>query len=392
MSDKVTSELGGFSKGKSMSEISRWAGKANEKRGSQQEQETVSSLVESGNQVLSVHWSEIYSKAQVRKVFKNIETLAESLDQHGQDHPIRVFPKDSEGYLIRKGERRWRACKLNDGTVDIIVDDRNANDEVKELIGQIVENFQREDLTPMELANGFGELRDKGLKQKEIAKAVGISETKLSKYLSLLKTPEVVTDLLDTEVTSDLDLIATLRKIHELDEDRCEQMCAAALDNGITRDYANSMLRGIQQERSDVDRSDANPKSSNPKLDDPGAVADQEHDAELNEAGLNESGLEYPPEPDPEPEETSAKAPSGSEPKQKESALLTEDGFYERKAEDAILLCEVPHKGTTRTGSIQLHLMAGEDHQIVVRLSDESGKDEMIAVGAALVKLIGYRQ
>ncbi len=348
---------------------------------------------DSAKQILSVHWSEVYSDTQVRKRFRDIESLADSIKQHGQDHPIRVFPKDDKGYKIRKGERRWRACKLNDATVDIVIDDRNSEGDINELIGQIVENFQRDDLSPLELANGFGALSNKGLSQKDIAKQVGIDATRLSKYLSLLNAPECITDLYEQDVTSDLELSTILRRIHELDPKRCEQMCAAALEDGITRSHAKAILRGLNQERSDIDRQDANPKSSSPKLDDPGALAEQEHQQDLNDAGLNETGLVLPPEPDPEPTKTSSKAPAPQDPHKKhEAALLNADGFYERKPEDAVILCEVKHEGEKRTGVIQLNLLADEDKSFVVRVSNDAGEDEMIVVGADDIKLIGYKQ
>jgi ParB family chromosome partitioning protein len=62
---------------------------------------------------LSVDIDDIVSKAQVRKRFKNLEELAESLKLDGQINAINVAPKNKDGkYVILKGERRWRAGKL----------------------------------------------------------------------------------------------------------------------------------------------------------------------------------------------------------------------------------------------------------------------------------------
>lgn len=378
----------------SLADLSKWKDKAAKKRGAKiNDSDKVEELLSTGKQILSVKWDEVYSVAQVRKRFRRIEELAESLRLHGQDHPIRVFPKDDTGYKIRKGERRWRAAKHNDGYIDIIIDDSDPNDEIKETIGQIVENFQRDDLTPLELANAFGALRDKGVKQKEIGKQVGLTESSVSKYLSLLNTPDEITELLEAEVTSDLELIGTLRKIHEIDEERCKQLCAAALADGITRPYAQGILRGLKQEQSDVARKDANPKSSNPQLDDPGKLSDQEHEKELNEAGLNEPGIDLPAEPNPEPKKTPAKTPEPRDPhSQRESALRNDDGFYERRAEDAVLLCEVEIDGKKKKGVIQLHLLGEEDDEIVLRMSGDNGEDTLVAVKASQISLIGYRQ
>ena len=54
----------------------------------------------------------IYSKAQPRTVFENLEELAESLKELGQQQPIVVSPDNKGYYVIEQGERRWRAAKL----------------------------------------------------------------------------------------------------------------------------------------------------------------------------------------------------------------------------------------------------------------------------------------
>lgn len=349
--------------------------------------------------VLRVHWSEVYSVDQVRKNFRDIDKLADSIREHEQENPVRVFKKDEKGYRIRRGERRWRACKLLDSEIDIIVDDRNPHDEAMEVITQIVENVQRDDLTPKELADAFGFLRNEGMKQKDIAEQAAMTEAQVSKHLALLRTPDYIVELLEEGYTRDLELANVLRQVAELDEQRARQLCAQAMDEGITRAFAQGILRGIRQERSDIDRENAKPKQEG-KLDDPGAIADQDHERELNEAGLNETGLDeggeggltLPPEDDPEPSKSSGQTPEPSTPKQKESALKTPDGFYERKPEDAVLLCEFDDDGEKRTGVIQLNLLADDDHKLVVRKTNEDGSEELVVVSAPLVKLIGYRQ
>ncbi|MBU2952225.1 ParB/RepB/Spo0J family partition protein [Marinobacter sp. F3R08] len=378
----------------SLTNLSNFQKRADQRRQEEADRQEVEQLIKNGKTVLSVHWSEVYPNPQVRKTFKNIPELAYTIATMGQESPIRVRPKDDKGYCIRRGERRWRACKYNDSNIDIIIDDKELDDVGHEKAMQLIENVQREDLTPMETAEGLAELLlEYGRTQGGLAKEIGMSESKVSKYLALLKAPECVQELLEAEYTSDLELVGILRKVHELDPKRCEQMCATVMDEGMSRGMATGILRAIKQEKSDKDRADANPKTGSPKLDDPGSLAEAEHERELNEAGLNESGLELPPEPDPEPVKTPATARSPQDPHAKqETALLNKDGFYERRPEDAILLCEIEHNGTKRKGVLQLHLLADEDDEVVLRISGENGEDELVACKADSVKLIGYKQ
>lgn len=377
----------------SLKNLSRFSEEAEKRRKREEDQRAVQELIKSGKQILTVHWSEVYSDVQVRRKFKDIPEIADSLKRHGQENPIQVAPKTDKGYLIRRGERRWRGCKHNDSMVDIIIDDRALNDPIFELRLQLIENLQRDDLTPMEIAFGFQRLLEGEMTQKQIAEDMGMSESKVSKYLALIKCPPCVQELLEEEYTTDLELAGILRKINDIDPSRCEQMCATIVEDGMSRNFANGILRGLKQEKSDIDRADANPKGGNPKLDDPGSLAESEHQKDLEESGLNESGLELPPEPDPEPTKSSAKAPTAQDPHGKhEAALLNADGFYERRAEDAVLLCEVVHNGDTRKGVLQLHLLADEDDQVVVRIAGDMGEDELVAFKAMDVKLVGFKQ
>lgn len=363
-----------------------------------------------GKQVLNVHWSEVYSVAQVRKKFNNIEGLAASLEADGQDHPIRVFPKDDKGYRIRKGERRWRAAKLKDLNIDIYVDERESG-LAKDIIGQLIENLQREDLDSMEQAEAFRVLRDEaGMSQTEIASSIGKSSAVVSKHLALLTMPEVITDLVESGVVTDLELSGILNKIHDLDENRCAQLCAMAVGEGITRSYANGILRSIRQEQSDV-KKQANKPNTGTGLDNLSGTEEREHQNGLNEAGLNESGWDGEGEGGPEGEgghtggekDDAGEVTSGNKiaPQSKTSkkgsatrdeALKNSDGFYERKPENAILLCEFDDGESVRRGVIQLHLLGDTDNDIVLRCTTEGGDEELLAVPAMSVRLLGYRQ
>ena len=70
----------------SLADLSKWKDKAAKKRGAKiNDSEKVEELLSTGKQILSVRWDEVYSVAQVRKRFRRIEELAESLRLHGQE-------------------------------------------------------------------------------------------------------------------------------------------------------------------------------------------------------------------------------------------------------------------------------------------------------------------
>jgi ParB/RepB/Spo0J family partition protein len=193
--------------------------------------------------VLTVSVDEVQAKPQVRRQFRNIDALAESLLTEGQQTPIIVYPRNRAGkYIIQKGERRWRAC-LHAGIacIDIIVNDKKQN-PLDETAGELIENIQREDLTALEIAHALHKFVDDGWKQVDIAKRLGKSTKFVSAHLGLLKLPPCVLQLYEQEVCADTDTLNILRQLHELDEERCRKLCAEANQHGIHRQLARDVL------------------------------------------------------------------------------------------------------------------------------------------------------
>lgn len=127
------------------------------------------------------------NKAQPRRDFDDeaLETLADSIKQHGVLQPILVRPLPMGGYQIVAGERRWRASRLA-GLDEIPVFIRELTDVETARIA-MVENLQREDLNPIEEAQGYKSLMEEtGATQDEIAKVVGKSRSAVANSLRLL--------------------------------------------------------------------------------------------------------------------------------------------------------------------------------------------------------------
>ena len=135
---------------------------------------------------------------QPRKRFDedSLQDLADSIRTHGVIQPLTVRRLASGYYQIIAGERRWRAAKIAGLTeipaVIIEADDR----KVMEL--GLIENLQREDLNPVEEANGYKVLMDEyGLTQEEVAQRVGKSRPAVANALRLLALPDPVHQLLE---------------------------------------------------------------------------------------------------------------------------------------------------------------------------------------------------
>ena len=135
---------------------------------------------------------------QPRKRFDDVSLadLADSIRVHGIIQPLTVRRLASGYYQIIAGERRWRAAKLAGLTevpaVIIEADDR----KVMEL--GLIENLQREDLNPIEEANGYRTLMEEyGLTQEEVAQQVGKSRSAVANALRLLALPDAIHLLLE---------------------------------------------------------------------------------------------------------------------------------------------------------------------------------------------------
>ena len=124
---------------------------------------------------------------QPRKNFdqEKLEELADSIRQHGIIQPLTVRKLSSGYYQIIAGERRWRAARLAGLTevpaVIIEADDRKAMELA------MIENLQREDLSPMEEAEGYKILVENyGMTQEQAAQRVGKSRSAVANALRLL--------------------------------------------------------------------------------------------------------------------------------------------------------------------------------------------------------------
>ena len=131
---------------------------------------------------------------QPRKRFDEaaLAELAASIQENGLLQPIAVRPKPlGAGYLIIAGERRWRAARLA-GLDEVPALIKDVTDEQAAALA-LIENLQREDLDPIEVAEGCRQLIEKyGLTQETAAKRLGKSRSAVTNSLRLLNLPDDV--------------------------------------------------------------------------------------------------------------------------------------------------------------------------------------------------------
>ena len=142
------------------------------------------------------------NRQQPRKAFAEeaIAALADSIRQYGMLQPILVRPYQGT-YQIVAGERRWRAARML-GLDEVPVIIKEISDgEAMEIA--LIENLQRENLTPMEEANGYRQLMEQyGMTQEAVAKTVGRSRSAVANALRLLQLPEEIQMLLESGAIS----------------------------------------------------------------------------------------------------------------------------------------------------------------------------------------------
>ena len=159
----------------------------------------VENETENSNEIVTLKISQIEpNRKQPRRSFSDdaLAELAQSISEHGVLQPILVRPMLHGGYQIVAGERRYRASRLA-GLTEVPVIIRELTDGETMQIA-LIENLQREDLTPLEEAAGYRTLADEyGFSQEDIAKTVGKSRSAVANAMRLLSLPDEAKSLLE---------------------------------------------------------------------------------------------------------------------------------------------------------------------------------------------------
>ena len=181
---------------------------------------------------------------QPRRTFteEELSELAASIEENGLLQPlvVRPSPTAEDRYELVAGERRFRALK-SIGWSDAPVLVREASDETL-LVLALVENLQREQLSPLEEAEGYKNLGEKfEMTQAEIARAVGKSRSTVANLLRLLNLPPSVRKLLESGELS----MGHARALLSLDDPvRAGRLARTAVDQGWSVREVESRVKG----------------------------------------------------------------------------------------------------------------------------------------------------
>lgn len=183
------------------------------------------------SQLIEIKLSELVrDEAQPRKNFSQeaLEALAASIREHGVLQPI-VVVKEEKRYKIVAGERRWRAAQMAGlEEVPVIVRTLDAQNRLEI---SIIENAQREDLNPIELATAYAKLKSQfNLNVKEIAARVGKSESSVMNTMRLLNLPEEVKKAMVENGLSE----GVMRPLVKADPQLVKEILPKIIDEGWT--------------------------------------------------------------------------------------------------------------------------------------------------------------
>lgn len=195
-------------------------------------------------QVLQLPLDRVVSKPQVRVQFRNLNELADSLKEEGQQSPIIVSPKNSRGeYVIQKGERRWRAAKLAGlERIDVIINNKDQS-PIELLAGQLVENIQRDDLTPLEIAEGINKLTGSGWSKSKVAQRLGKRNSYVTLYSTIHNLNDDIKALHNDGHVTDATALSLLGRIYELDQEQARSFFNEIRENeGMSRERIRQFL------------------------------------------------------------------------------------------------------------------------------------------------------
>lgn len=208
------------------------------------------SPIESEKSIITLSVNEVEpNREQPRKEFdeKALSELSKSIEKNGVIQPILVRPVTGGAYRIVAGERRWRAARMA-GLQEVPVVIREMSDEDAAVFA-LIENLQREDLNPIEEAEGIRSLIEEfGMTQEEAADRVGKSRTAVTNTLRLLKLPaNILSMVAQGKIT-----VGHARALIPLEEEgEMLRIANAVVDNGLTvREVEKTVKTALAGEKS----------------------------------------------------------------------------------------------------------------------------------------------
>jgi len=203
---------------------------------------------------------------QPRMNFKEeaIEELAQSIKETGVLQPLVVVPGENDYFYIVVGERRWRAAQKIGLRLPVII---RKLSKAQQLEASLVENLQREDLNPLEVALAYQKMIDElSYTQQEVAEKVGKDRASVTNYLRLLKLPpEIKAFLMEGQLT-----MGHARALLALEETDLQiALARKIIKQGLSVREVEKLIQKMKAQPS-------SPKKETPTPSDPDLLAAQE--------------------------------------------------------------------------------------------------------------------
>lgn len=205
---------------------------------------------------------------QPRSIFQpdRLRELAQSIEANGVIQPL-IVRQNGDRYELIAGERRWRASRMAGLTEVPVVVQNTATDHLLEV--SLIENIQREDLNPIEIAQAFDKLhREHLLSHEDIARRTGKDRTTVTNTLRLLKLPPDI-QLLLAEHRLSMGHARALLGLNDPDHQR--QMADKTAAQGLSVRQVERMVQKMSEEReegpADEKRQDPNVRAAAEELE-----------------------------------------------------------------------------------------------------------------------------
>ena len=210
--------------------------------------------IQEGEKIIEIKIEQISPNPyQPRRIFdpEKINELAQSISEHGIFQPI-IVKAQKDGYMIVSGERRYRAAKqVGLKTIPSII---RAYDPGKVAEISLVENLQRENLSPIEEAEAYSTImRTMEITQKTLAEKIGKSRSYVTNIIGLLNLPEEVQTMLLTSQIS----MAHARVLSKLDDALRIKELAKKI---VEQDLSVRQIEAIAQKEEKTNKQKREPK------------------------------------------------------------------------------------------------------------------------------------
>lgn len=181
---------------------------------------------------------------QPRTIFndESLQELADTIRERGVKSPISVRETSDGRYMINHGARRYRASKLAGKTsIPAFIDNDYTN------VDQLIENIQRDNLAPMDIARFIDSELIRGLKKIDVAKELGKSQSWISEMYSLIDLPVCIKERFEHGyfANDDVSAVCNLKRLYKKNPEQVE----AFLSN---YDEQNSITRKDVRELDDI--------------------------------------------------------------------------------------------------------------------------------------------